>query len=88
MPGHADSGNISSARSQSPSSRARGRHNRRRSTRTGHAISAVDRRLLETFGRAGVWPDSVQALGGTLSMRLPTSSTGVALFRTAARRVP
>ena len=28
--------------------------------------------LLETFGRAGVWPDSVQVLGGTLSMRLPT----------------
>ena len=44
--------------------------------------------LLETFGRAGVWPDSVQVLGGTLSIGLPTSVIGVAHFRTAARRVP
>jgi hypothetical protein len=27
--------------------------------------------LLETFGRTGVWPDSVQVLGGTLSSGLP-----------------
>jgi hypothetical protein len=28
--------------------------------------------LLETPARAGVWPDSVQVLGGTLSSGLPT----------------
>ena len=44
--------------------------------------------LLETSGRAGVWPDSVQALGGTLSSGLPTSFVGVALQRFAARRGP
>ena len=31
-------------------------------------------RLLETSRRIGVWPDSVQVLGGTLSMRLPNRS--------------
>ena len=30
-------------------------------------------------GRAGVWPDSVQVLGGRISSRLPTSVIGVAL---------
>jgi hypothetical protein len=30
--------------------------------------------LLETFGRIGVWPDSVQVLGGSLSFGLPTQS--------------
>ena len=44
--------------------------------------------LLDTSGRAGVWPDSVQVLGGTLSIGLPTGLAGVAHFRTAARRVP
>ena len=34
-------------------------------------------------GRAGVWPDSVQVLGGRLSTRLPTSAIGVALYRSA-----
>ena len=29
-------------------------------------------RLLDDSGRAGVWPDSVQVIGGKLSMRLPT----------------
>ncbi len=33
--------------------------------------------------RAGVWPDSVQVFGGTLSMRLPTGVIGVAHFRSA-----
>ena len=28
--------------------------------------------LLETSGRTGVWPDSVQVPGGTLSFGLPT----------------
>src|SRR5664279_3858295 len=31
-------------------------------------------RLLETSLRAGVWPDSVQVLGGTLASRLPARS--------------
>jgi len=43
---------------------------------------------LMIVGRAGVWPDSVQVPGGRLSSRLPTSVTGVALFRFAARRAP
>jgi hypothetical protein len=30
------------------------------------------RRLLDDSPRAGVWPDSVQVIGGQLSMRLPT----------------
>ena len=30
--------------------------------------------LLETSRRAGVWPDSVQVLGGTLALRLPARS--------------
>ena len=29
-------------------------------------------RLLDDSRRTGVWPDSVQVFGGTLSMRLPT----------------
>ena len=33
-----------------------------------------DRCLLETSRRAGVWPDSVQVLGGTLALRLPARS--------------
>ncbi|GAA2165522.1 hypothetical protein FHX52_3878 [Humibacillus xanthopallidus] len=41
------------------------------------------RRLLDTFGRAGVWPDSVQAPGGKLSSRLPTGVIGVAQLRFA-----
>jgi hypothetical protein len=31
-------------------------------------------RLLDDSSRTGVWPDSVQVLGGKLSMRLPTRS--------------
>jgi hypothetical protein len=31
-------------------------------------------RLLDDCGRAGVWPDSVQVLGGMLYSRLPTCS--------------
>ena len=42
-------------------------------------------RLLETSGRAGVWPDSVQVFGWRLSLRLPTSVMGVALYRFALR---
>ena len=30
------------------------------------------RRLLDDSRRTGVWPDSVQVIGGKLSMRLPT----------------
>jgi len=44
--------------------------------------------LLGTFRRIGVWPDSVQALGGTLDFGLPTRSR-VWLYsglRTAGRR--
>ena len=47
-----------------------------------------DRRLLDDSRRAGVWPDSVQVIGGRLSMRLPTGSSGVAHYRSAARRSP
>lgn len=39
--------------------------------------------LLDTSGRTGVRPDSVQASGGKLSTRLPTSVNGVALQRFA-----
>jgi hypothetical protein len=38
---------------------------------------AVLRRLLDNSRRAGVWPDSVQVIGGKLSMRLPTRSIWV-----------
>jgi hypothetical protein len=41
-------------------------------------------RLLDGSVRTGVRPDSVQALGGTLSMRLPTPVAGVALYRIAS----
>jgi hypothetical protein len=40
---------------------------------------------LTIVGRAGVWPDSVQVFGWRLSLRLPTSVLGVALFRFALR---
>jgi hypothetical protein len=43
----------------------------------------VDTRLLDTSGRTGVRPDSVQAPGGKLSKRLPASVIGVALHRFA-----
>jgi len=33
--------------------------------------------LLETRGRTGVWPDSVQVPGGTLLIGLPTPVLGV-----------
>src|SRR5665647_2428804 len=39
---------------------------------------ASHRRLLETSRRAGVWPDSVQVLGGTLALR-PVSYTHLTL---------
>jgi hypothetical protein len=38
---------------------------------------------LTLSGRTGVRPDSVQVPGGKLSMRLPTSVIGVALYRFA-----
>ena len=34
--------------------------------------AVVVRRLLDDSSRADVWPDSVQVIGGQLSMRLPT----------------
>ena len=49
---------------------------------------APDRRLLDDSNRTGVWPDSVQVIGGQLSMRLPTGGFGVAHYRSAARRSP
>ena len=52
-----------------------------KSMRCRHALSEPAGRerqrhsgLLETPGRIGVWPDSVQVLGGSLSARLPTRS--------------
>ncbi len=50
--------------------------------RPGHS------RLLDDSVRTGVWPDSVQVIGGQLSLRLPTGCSGVAHFRSAARRSP
>ena len=55
------------------------------------ALLGVERRdrrcrtggYLTIVGRAGVRPDSVQVLDGMLSWRLPTSVTGVALYRFA-----
>jgi hypothetical protein len=44
-----------------------------------------DKRLLDDSVRTGVWPDSVQVIGGQLSMRLPTGCSGVAHYRSAAR---
>ncbi len=41
------------------------------------------RGYLMIVGRTGVGPDSVQVLGGTLFLRLPTSVIGVALLRFA-----
>ena len=38
----------------------------------GTAAHPSDRRLLDDSRRTGVWPDSVQVIGGQLSMRLPT----------------
>ena len=43
---------------------------------------------LDDSVRTGVWPDSVQVIGGQLSMRLPTGCSGVAHCRSAARRSP
>jgi hypothetical protein len=40
------------------------------------------RRLLETSGTTGVSPNSVQVLGGRLSIGLPTRFIGVTHFRT------
>jgi hypothetical protein len=45
-------------------------------------------RLLDDFGRAGVWPDSVEVFGGKLFMRLLTCCAGVAHYRSASRRTP
>ncbi|MGB7980020.1 MAG: methyltransferase domain-containing protein [Candidatus Nanopelagicales bacterium] len=39
------------------------------------------------MGRAGVWPDSVQVLGGTLSSRLPTSVIGELARKRLADRI-
>ena len=35
-------------------------------------VRIAETRLLDDSLRAGVWPDSVQVIGGKLSMRLPT----------------
>ena len=50
--------------------------------------SAFQRSARSVAFRAGVWPDSVQVIGGKLSMRLPTGGTGVAHYRSASRRSP
>lgn len=42
------------------------------STSAHRQISASRKRLLDNSHRAGVWPDSVQVIGGRLSKRLPT----------------
>jgi hypothetical protein len=47
-----------------------------------------DKRLLDDSVRTGVWPDSVQVIGGQLSKRLPTGCSGVAHYRSAVRRSP
>jgi hypothetical protein len=56
---------------------------------SGAKIGARRSRLLDAFGRAGVWPDSVQASGGMLSLRLPTGVLVWLSFglHTAGRRV-
>jgi hypothetical protein len=45
-----------------------------RQIRSTCLADSSDSRLLETSLRAGVWPDSVQVLGGTLASRLPARS--------------
>src|SRR3954452_24648543 len=45
-------------------------------------------RLLDDSVRTGVWADSVQVIGGQLSLRLPIGWSGVAHYRSAARRSP
>jgi hypothetical protein len=45
-------------------------------------------RLLDDSPRTDVWPDSVQVIGGQLFIRLPTGWSGVARYRSAARRSP
>ena len=40
-------------------------------------------RLLDDSGRAVVWPDSVQVLGGSLSFAAAHPNVGVALYRFA-----
>ena len=52
------------------------------------SLSRAGTRLLDDSVRAGVWPDSVQVIGGKLSMRLPTWFEGVAHYRSASRRSP
>ena len=49
----------------------------------GHTSTSCG--YLTIVGRTGVRPDSVQVLDGMLSWRLPTSVTGVALYRFALR---
>ena len=40
--------------------------------RASHQFGLRLNGLLDDSPRAGVWPDSVQVIGGQLSMRLPT----------------
>ena len=68
---------------QQRSDEVRHRSDQSSSRGTHHELTWVDWRLLETSGRAGVWRDLVQVFGGKLSMRLPTSVTGVAQLRSA-----
>ena len=39
---------------------------------TWRSRPSADSRLLDDSLKTGVWPDSVQVIGGQLSMRLPT----------------
>ena len=57
-------------------------------TQVPAGAAGADMRLLDDSSRTDVWPDSVQVIDGQLSMRLPTGCSGVALFRSAARRSP
>ena len=67
-----------------PSARVQGHPPSSRSTHARPQFDALPRwRLLDDFRRTGVWPDSVQVLGGKLSLRLPTSVIGVAHLRFA-----
>ena len=45
-------------------------------------------RLLDDSVRTGVWPDSVQVIGGPLSLRLPTRLRVWLFFGLRARRSP
>ena len=73
---------------RSASERLAPQHTLASSTHARIVARSANSRLLDDSGRTGVRPDSVQASGGVLSLRLPTLLLVWLFFGLRSRRAP